>query len=57
MHIHDPARLCLEEGNGDRYGVWLEGEIRQSDPQLCIWLTGIFVVQQRAKNDRQIPGG
>jgi len=31
----------------DRYGGWLEGEIRQCDPQLCIWLTGVFVVQER----------
>lgn len=31
----------------DGHGGWLEGEIRQCDPQLCIWLTGIFVVQER----------
>jgi hypothetical protein len=36
-------------GRFDRYGAWLEGEIRQCDPQLCIWLTGVFVVQERAK--------
>lgn len=31
----------------DRYGAWLEGEIRQCDPQLCIWLTGLLTVQAR----------
>ena len=36
-------------GRFDRYGGWLEGEIRQCDPQLCIWLTGMLVVQERAK--------
>ena len=32
-------------GRFDRYGVWLEGEIMQCDPQLCIWLTGLLIVQ------------
>jgi hypothetical protein len=31
----------------DRYGAWLEGEIRHCDPQLCIWLTGLVIVQER----------
>ena len=34
-------------GRFDRYGAWLEGEIRQCDPQLCIWLTGLIIVQER----------
>ena len=34
-------------GRFDRYGAWLEGEIRQCDPQLCIWLTGLVIVQER----------
>jgi hypothetical protein len=34
-------------GRFDRYGTWLEGEIRQCDPQLCIWLTGLVIVQER----------
>ena len=34
-------------GRFDRYGGWLEGEIIQCDPQLCIWLTGVFIVQAR----------
>ena len=32
-------------GRFDRYGGWLEGEIMQCDPQLCIWLTGLLIVQ------------
>jgi hypothetical protein len=31
----------------DRFGAWIEGDIRQCDPQLCIWLTGLYVVQER----------
>jgi hypothetical protein len=34
-------------GRFDRYGAWLEGEIMQCDPQLCIWLTGLFIIQSR----------
>lgn len=34
-------------GRFDRYGSWVEGEIIQCDPQLCIWLTGVFIVQAR----------
>ena len=42
-------------GRFDRYGVWLEGELRQCDPQLCIWLTGVVIVQQRSNTPTQIP--
>ena len=31
----------------DRFGAWIEGELRQCDPQMCIWLTGLVVVEQR----------
>lgn len=34
-------------GRFDRYGNWLEGEIIQCDPQMCIWLTGLVVVEGR----------
>jgi hypothetical protein len=36
-------------GRFDRYGGWLEGEIIQCDTQLCIWLTGLLIVQSRDK--------
>jgi hypothetical protein len=32
----------------DRTGGWIEGELRQCDPQMCIWLAGLVVVEQRA---------
>lgn len=35
-------------GRFDRYGAWLAGEIRHCDPQLCIWLTGLVIVQERS---------
>jgi len=34
-------------GRFDRYGGWLEGELIQCDSQLCIWLTGLLIVQTR----------
>ena len=37
-------------GRFDRYGGWIEGEIMQCDPQLCIWLTGLLVVQARGNS-------
>jgi hypothetical protein len=48
-----PNRVRVVDGDKwglfDRYGAWIEGELRQCDPQLCIWLTGIYVVQERAE--------
>jgi len=44
-----PDRVRVVDGDRwglfDRYGRWLEGEIIQCDPQICIWLTGLVVVQ------------
>lgn len=34
-------------GRFDRYGGWIEGEIIQCDTQLCIWLTGLVIVQSQ----------
>lgn len=31
----------------DRTGGWIEGELRQCDPQMCIWLAGLALVEQR----------
>ena len=47
-----PNLVRVTDGNKwglfDRYGGWLEGEIIQCDPQICIWLTGVFIVQARS---------
>ena len=52
-HAESPNSVRVIDGGKwgrfDRYGGWLEGELHQCDPQLCIWLTGILVVQQRTK--------
>lgn len=34
----------------DRFGGWIEGELRQCDPQMCIWLAGLFIVEERNKS-------
>jgi hypothetical protein len=51
-HAENPNSVRVVDGEKwgrfDRYGAWIEGEIRQCDPQLCIWLTGLVIVQERA---------
>jgi hypothetical protein len=46
-----PDRVRVVDGDQwgrfDRYGNWLEGEIIQCDSQMCIWLTGLVIVQAR----------
>ena len=46
-----PSSVRVVHGNKwgrfDRYGGWLEGEVIQCDSQLCIWLTGLLIVQTR----------
>ena len=61
-HALTKAQYCAEGPNSvrvvdgekwgrfDRYGGWIEGEIMQCDPQLCIWLTGLLVVQARGNS-------
>ena len=44
-------------GRFDRYGGWLEGEIFQCDPQLCIWLTGLVHRANAGHCGRQIERG
>lgn len=50
-HAESPNSVRVIDGDKwgrfDRYGAWLEGEIRHCDPQLCIWLTGLVVVRDR----------
>jgi hypothetical protein len=36
-------------GRFDRFGGWIEGELRQCDPHMCIWLTGLAIVEHRNK--------
>ena len=46
-----PDRVRVTDGNTwglfDRTGGWLEGELVQCDPQICIWLTGLAQIQSR----------
>ena len=37
-----------KEGRFDRNGVWLEGELKNSDPQMCRWLSGGVFMQELA---------
>lgn len=37
VHVKDGDR----EGLFTREGVWLEGEIREADPQMCVWVSNV----------------
>ena len=37
-----------KSGLFDRTGGWIEGELRQCDPQMCIWLSGLATVEERS---------
>ena len=39
----DGTILVTKAGRNGRFtaqGVWVEGEIRQADPHLCLWIAG-----------------
>jgi hypothetical protein len=38
-----------QTGLFDRFGAWIEGELRQCDPHMCIWLTGLVIVEEKAR--------
>lgn len=48
-----PNLVRVTDGNRwglfDRFGGWIEGELRQCDPHMCIWLTGLVIVEERNK--------
>ena len=48
-----PNRVRVTDGGRwglfDRFGGWIEGELRQCDPHMCIWLTGLAIVEARSK--------
>ena len=44
-------------GRFDRVGAWIEGELRQCDPHMCIWVTGLLVVKERNNTMARISAG
>jgi hypothetical protein len=42
-------------GRFDRTGAWLEGELRQCDPQMCRWLAGVLLMHEQAQKAGQSP--
>jgi hypothetical protein len=40
-------------GRFDRTGAWLEGELRQCDPHMCIWVTHELVMDENARRAAQ----
>jgi hypothetical protein len=59
-HVETPdsVRVVLGDtwGRFDSHGNWLEGELRQADPEMCIWLTGQLYVQERARKAKAMGG-
>jgi hypothetical protein len=52
-HAEGPNSVRVEHqgkwGRFDRQGNWLEGEIRQCDPHLCIWITSQLVMEEHIR--------
>jgi hypothetical protein len=42
-------------GRFDAAGYWLEGNLRQCDPQMCRWLTSKVVMQRLAAGTYPLP--
>ncbi|MCH1512735.1 MAG: hypothetical protein P8J01_09305 [Acidimicrobiales bacterium] len=38
------------QGTFRRDGSWIEGELRECDPQLCNWVSGPPVIHHRMRN-------
>jgi hypothetical protein len=59
-HVESPDRVRIVDGDTwgvfDGHGAWLEGELRQSDPHMCIWLTGQFYIRERARQAKAMGG-
>lgn len=46
-------RVTTTEASGvfDRNGVWIEGDLRHCDPQMCNWLaSGVYALATRRPN-------
>jgi hypothetical protein len=38
----------------DGSGRWLEGELREADPQLCVWITNVPQAQMNARKSHPL---
>jgi len=43
-----------KSGLFDRTGGWIEGELRQCDPHMCIWLAGLAVIEGRMPANKEV---
>jgi hypothetical protein len=52
-HAESADRVRVVDGDRwgrfDRTGAWIEGELRQCDPHLCIWITSQLVMDEHAR--------
>ncbi|MGI9621695.1 MAG: hypothetical protein ACR2PK_02565 [Acidimicrobiales bacterium] len=48
---HDDGNVLVTDGESQgvfrRDGSWVEGEIRECDPQMCNWIAGPIVTNHR----------
>ena len=44
-------------GRFDARGVWIDGELREADPHLCLWVGGRQLPADRAVSFRDLPLG
>jgi len=52
------ARVTAADGLSGRFdseGGWLDGELREADPHLCLWVAGRQLPADRAGNTKDLP--
>jgi hypothetical protein len=52
------ARVTTPDGRSGRFddtGKWLEGELREADPLLCLWVAGRQLPAGMAANTKDLP--
>lgn len=42
-------------GRFDDHGTWLDGELREADPHLCLWVAGRQLPPGMAANTKDLP--
>lgn len=54
------ALVTTRDGRSGRFdanGNWLEGEVREADPNLCLWVAGRQLPAGMAANTKDLPMG
>lgn len=42
-------------GRFDSHGIWIDGELREADPHMCLWVAGQQLPAGQAKSFKDLP--